>query len=157
VVQELRPKISNIPGMRVFMNLPQTIRIGSRGGSKSTYELTIQAPDTTDLFAEGEKLQQLVARLPAGSDVTSDLQLRNPRVKIDIDRDRAAALGISAQDIQSALYQGYGPSWVSTIYAATAQYKVILELLPQYQQHPDALSLLYLKSPQGGLTPLSAI
>src|SRR5262245_46289572 len=96
VVQELRPKISNIPGMRVFMNLPQTIRIGSRGGSKSTYELTIQAPDTTDLFAEGEKLQQLVARLPAVSDVTSDLQLRNPRVKIDIDRDRAAALGISA-------------------------------------------------------------
>ncbi len=83
--------------------------------------------------------------------------MRNPRVRIEIDRDKAAAMGVNAQDIQSALYQGFGPSWVSTIYAATAQYKVILELLPQYQQHPDALSLLYLKAPQGGLVPLNAV
>src|SRR5262249_43287171 len=82
---------------------------------------------------------------------------RNPRVKIDIDRDKAAALGINAQDIQSSLYSGFGPSWVSTIYGPLAQYKVMLELAPQFQQHADALSNLYLKSSQGGLVPLSLI
>jgi len=91
------------------------------------------------------------------NDVTSDLQLKSPRVNLEIDRDKAAALQINAQDIESALYQGYGPSWISTIYAPVAQYKVLLELLPQYQEHADSLSLLYLKSPQGTLTPLSAI
>ena len=156
VIEQLRPKVSSIPNLRVFMNLPQSIRVGNRS-SKSTYELTIQAPDTTDLYTEGEKLQKLIVGLPAVSDVTSDLQLRNPRVKIDIDRDKAASLGVNAQDIQSSLYQGFGPSWVSTIYAPMAQYKVLLELLPQYQQHPDSLSLLYLKSPQGSLVPLSAV
>ncbi|HTM51764.1 MAG TPA: efflux RND transporter permease subunit [Bryobacteraceae bacterium] len=157
VIEQLRPKVANIPNMRVFMNLPQSIRIGSRS-SKSNYELTLQAPDTSDLYSEGEKLQKLIAQLPAVNDVTSDLQLRNPRVKIEIDRDKAASLGLNAQDIQSALYQGFGPSWVSTIYAPNAQYKVLLELLPQYQEHPDSLSLLYLKSPQqGSLVPLSAV
>jgi len=68
-----------------------------------------------------------------------------------------SALGINAQDIQNALYQGFGPSWVSTIYSPTSQYKVILELLPQFQEYPDSLSLLYLRSPQGSLAPLSAI
>ena len=142
--------------MRVYMNLPQTIRMGGRG-SKSNYELTLMSPDTADLYTEGEKLQKLMVSLPSVIDVTSDLQLRNPRVKLEIDRDKAAALGINAQDIQSALYQGFGPSWVSTIYSPTSQYKVILELLPQFQEYPDSLSLLYLKSPQGSLVPLSAI
>src|SRR5678815_2174519 len=109
------------------------------------------------MYAEGEKLQKVITTLPAVTDVTSDLQLRNPRVKIDIDRDKAASLGFNAQDIQSSLYQGFGPSWVSTIYAPMAQYKVLLELMPQYQQHPDSLSLLYLKAPQGGLVPLSSV
>jgi hydrophobic/amphiphilic exporter-1 (mainly G- bacteria), HAE1 family len=156
VIEQLRPKVSNIPGMRVYMNLPQTIRMGGRG-SKSNYELTLMSPDTADLYTEGEKLQKLMVGLPSVIDVTSDLQLRNPRVKLEIDRDKAAALGINAQDIQSALYQGFGPSWVSTIYAPTSQYKVILELLPKFQEYPDSLSLLYLRSPQGSLVPLSAI
>jgi HAE1 family hydrophobic/amphiphilic exporter-1 len=156
VIEQLRPKVSNIPGMRVYMNLPQTIRMGGRG-SKSNYELTLMAPDTADLYTEGEKLQKLMVGLPAVIDVTSDLQLRNPRVKLEIDRDKAASLGINAQDIQNALYQGFGPSWVSTIYSPTSQYKVILELLPQFQEYPDSLSLLYLRSPQGSLVPLSAI
>jgi HAE1 family hydrophobic/amphiphilic exporter-1 len=156
VLEELRPKVSSIPGMRVYMNLPPTIRLGF-SSSKSAYELTIQSPDTADLYREGEKLQQLIAKLPVVNDVTSDLQLKSPRVNVEIDRDKAAALQINAQDIESALYQGFGPSWVSTIYAPVAQYKVLLELLPKYQEHADSLSLLYLKSPQGQLAPLSAI
>jgi HAE1 family hydrophobic/amphiphilic exporter-1 len=156
VIEELRPKVSGIPGMRVFMNLPPTIRLGF-SSSKSSYELTVQSPDTVDLYREGENLQQLIAKLPVVNDVSSDLQLKSPRVNVEIDRDKAASLQINAQDIESALYQGFGPSWISTIYAPQAQYKVLLELLPKYQQHADALSLLYLKSPQGQLAPLSAI
>ena len=95
--------------------------------------------------------------MPGVTDVTTDLQLKNPRVNIAIDRDKAAALQINAQDIENTLYQGFGPSWISTIYAPVAQYKVLLELQPKYQQHSDSLGLLYLKSSQGQLVPLNAI
>src|SRR5207244_4710955 len=141
VIEQLRPKLSGMPGIRVFMNLPPVIRIGGHM-SKSSYELAVQGPDTADLYREADKLQQLIAKLPAVNDVTSDLQLKNPRIKIDIDRDKAAALQINAQDIQSALYDGFGPSWISTIYSPLAQYKVLLELAPQYQEHSDAPSSL---------------
>jgi HAE1 family hydrophobic/amphiphilic exporter-1 len=156
VVEELRPKLSNFPGIRVFMTLPPVIRIGTRF-SKSSYELTVQGPDTAELYQQSEKLEQAMSRLTAVTDVTSDLQLKSPRVNVEIDRDKAASLQINAQDIESALYEGFGPSWISTIYAPVAQYKVLLELQPKYQQHSDSLSLLYLKSPQGQLVPLDAI
>jgi HAE1 family hydrophobic/amphiphilic exporter-1 len=156
VVEELRPKVSNFPGIRVFMTLPPVIRIGTRF-SKSSYELTVQGPDTAELYQQSEKLEQAMSRLTAVTDVTSDLQLKSPRVNVEIDRDKAASLQINAQDIESALYEGFGPSWISTIYAPVAQYKVLLELQPKYQQHSDSLSLLYLKSPQGQLVPLDAI
>src|SRR5205807_1232260 len=132
------------------------IRLGTRF-SKSSYELTVQGPDTGELYQQADKLEQEMGKLTAITDVTSDLQLKSPRVNVKIDRDKAASLQINAQDIESALYQGFGPSWISTIYAPVAQYKVLLELLPKYQQHSDSLSLLYLKAPQGQLVPLSAI
>ncbi len=156
IAEELRPKITNFPGVRVYMTLPPIIRIGTRF-SKSSYDLTIQGPDTADLFVQSEKLEKEIAKLPAVTDVTTDLQLKNPRVNIAIDRDKAAALQINAQDIENTLYQGFGPSWISTIYAPVAQYKVLLELQPKYQQHSDSLGLLYLKSSQGQLVPLNAI
>jgi hydrophobe/amphiphile efflux-1 (HAE1) family protein len=156
IVERLRPQLSSFPGMRVFMTLPPLIRIGGRL-SKSSYDLTVQGPDTAELFQQADKLQAEIAKLPMLADVTTDLQLKNPRVTVEIDRDKAAAVQINAQDIESALYQGFGPSWISTIYAPVAQYKVLLELLPRYQQHSDSLSSLYLKSPGGQLVPLSAI
>ena len=156
VVEELRPKVSNFPGIRVFMTLPPIIRIGTRF-SKSSYELTVQGPDTAELYQQSERLEQAMSRLTAVTDVTSDLQLKSPRVNVEIDRDKAASLQINAQDIESALYEGFGPSWISTIYAPVAQYKVLLELQPKYQQHSDSLSMLYLKSSQGQLVPLDSI
>src|SRR5262249_30465108 len=86
-------------------------------------------------------------------DVTSDLQLQNPQLNIAIDRDKAATLKVNAQQIENALYDAYGPRWVSTIYAPTNQYRVMLDLLPQYQARTEALSLLYLKSDDGRLLP----
>jgi HAE1 family hydrophobic/amphiphilic exporter-1 len=156
VAEALRPKLSHFPGMKVYVSIPAIIRIGGRM-SKSSYDLTIQGPDTTDLFQQAEKLEREIVKLPSVLDVTTDMQIRNPRVKIEIDRDKAASFHVNAQEIESALYQAYGPSWISTIYAPSAQYKVLLELLPKYQQHADSLSLLYMKGDEGNLVPLSSI
>src|SRR5262249_14702063 len=107
IMERLRPRVSGIPGMRVFISMPPIIRIGGRM-SKNAYELTVQGPDTAELYREADKLQQEVAKLPSLVDVTSDAQLSNPRVKIMIDRDKAAALQINAQQIETALYDGFG-------------------------------------------------
>jgi len=156
VLEKLRPKVMGFPGVRVFMNIPPAIRIGGRG-AKSSYEFTIQGPDTRVLYREGQKLEQQVARLPIVQDVTSDLQMRNPRLNILIDRDRAAALQVNALQIQAALYSAFGPRWASTIYAPNNQYRVLLELEPKYQEHADSLSMLYLKSADDRLVPLSSL
>ena len=90
------------------------------------------------------------------AEVTSDIQIRSPRVNVAIDRDRAASLGLSAEDIESAIYSAYGPKWVSTIYGDNNQYRVLLELEPQYQEYSDLLSLLYFKASNGQLVPMNA-
>ena len=90
-------------------------------------------------------------------DVISDLQLQSPQLNVAINREKAAALKVSAQAIENALYDAYGPRWVSTIYAPTNQYRVMLDLLPQYQDRPDAISLLYIKSDDGRLVPLDTL
>src|SRR5260370_15098367 len=131
--------------------------VGGSGSSKSWYELTVRGPEVKDLYVEGEKLQEVIAKLPAVQDVNSDLQIKSRRVNVEIDRDKAAALHIKVQDIESALYNGFGPSWISTIYAPAAQYKVLLEVLPKFQQHSDNVSELYVKSSTGQLVPLEAV
>ena len=156
VLEKLRPKVAGLPGIRAFITLPPAIRMGGRG-SKSGYEFTIQGPDTAELYRQAQRLEPEVAKLPSVQDVTSDLQLKTPRINIQIDRDKAAALQLNAQQIESALYSGYGPSWVSTIYAPTNQFKVLLELEPKFQTHSDMVSMLYLKSGDGRLVPLDAI
>ncbi len=155
IIEELRPKLAGFPGMRVFMTAPSSIRIGGRM-SKSQYQFTVQGPDTAELYAQSTKLEREMARLPTLQDVTSDLQIKNPRLNIDIDRDRAASLQLNVAQIEAALYSGFGPRWSSTIYAPIAQYRVLLELLPQYQASPNAISWLYFKSSDGRLVPLNA-
>src|SRR5215469_8860584 len=96
-------------------------------------------------------------RSPGIVDILSDLQIKNPQIRITIDRDRAAALNVDWNNIASMLYDAFGPQLVSTIYGTNSQYRVLLELLPEYQRHEDSLKLLYLKSTTGQLVPLSAI
>jgi HAE1 family hydrophobic/amphiphilic exporter-1 len=141
--------------MRVFMTVPPTIRIGGRP-SKTAYDFTLQGPDTQDLYVQAQKLEREMSRLPGLVDVTTDLQIKNPQVRVAIDRDRAAVTGLNAAAIEAALYDAYGPRWVSTIYAPTAQYKVLLELLPEYQKYTDSLSQLYFKTPDNNLVPLAS-
>jgi hydrophobic/amphiphilic exporter-1 (mainly G- bacteria), HAE1 family len=156
IVNRLRPKVSNLPGLRVFASIPASIRVGGRM-SKSSYDFTLQGPDTNELYAEAQRFERTVARLPGLVDVSSDLQIKNPRVNIEIDRDKAASLHLNLAGISNALYDAFGPQLASTIYAPTNQYRVLLELLPQYQEHADSLSLLYMKSDTGQLVPLDSV
>ncbi len=155
VIEGLRPKVSSFPAFRVLLSLPPSIRMGGRG-SKSSYEFTLQAPDTDMLYKEGIKMENAMLQMPIIQDVITDLQMRNPRVDVSIDRDRAAALGLNASQIESTLYAGFGPKWASTIYAPTNQFKVILELDQKYQTFADYLSKLYFRPATGNLVPLES-
>jgi HAE1 family hydrophobic/amphiphilic exporter-1 len=156
IIAELRPKVNAIPGFNTFLTVPPAIRIGGRP-SKSAYDLTLSGPDTDDLYKQEQILEAEIAKLPGLADVTSDLQIKNPLVTIEFNRDRAASLGLNVSQVQSTLYDAFGPRWASTIYAPTNQYKVMLEVVPQYQQHADSLSKIYLRSNTGALVPLDTV
>ncbi len=156
IIQELRPKVSTVPGIMMFMqNLP-AIRIGGHL-TKSEYQFTLQSPDTDQLYRSATELEAKLKTLPQLQDVTSDLQIKSPQVNVVIDRDKASALGLTAGQIEDALYYAYGSRQVSTIYAPNNQYQVILELEPRYQQDPAALSMLYIHSKTGSLVPLNTV
>ncbi len=156
IIQELRPKLATVPGIQAFLQNPPTIRIGGQL-TKSLYQLTLQGSDTKELYDAAPKLAAKMRDLPEFQDVTSDLQLKNLQVKLDIDREQAATLGISFQQIQNALKNAYGSEQVSTIYAPNNQYAVIMELEPEYQTEPEALSLLYIRANNGQLVPLETL
>jgi hydrophobic/amphiphilic exporter-1 (mainly G- bacteria), HAE1 family len=156
IVQELRPKLTHIPGIAAYVQNIPTIRIGGRL-SKSQYQYTLQAPDTAELYHWAPLLEAKLHTLPGLVDVTSDLQITQPQITVDIDRNKASSLGVSAQAIESTLYDAYGARQVSTIYAPTNQYWVVMELEPRYQTDPRALSLLYVRASTGALVPLNAV
>jgi HAE1 family hydrophobic/amphiphilic exporter-1 len=156
VMEELRPKVATIPGMRVFMQNPPSIRIGGQL-TKSLYQFTLQGTNIEELYSSAQKLESEMAMMPELQDVTSDLQIQNPQLNVVIDRDKAAALKVTAEQIENALYDAYGPRWVSTIYAPNNQYRVLLETLPEFQGDPKSLSLLYIRSGTGALAPLDTV
>jgi HAE1 family hydrophobic/amphiphilic exporter-1 len=155
-IQKLRAKIAHVPGMQVFFSNPPTIQIGART-SKGLYQFTMQDGDVDELYASSQKLVAALQGSKVLQDVTSDLQLGNPQASIVIDRERAASLGVTAEQIESALYNSYGSRQVSTIYAPDNQYWVEMELLPEYQRDLSALSLLHVRSANGAMVPLSAV
>ena len=156
VIQEMRPRLLTVPGVMAFMQNPPPIQIGGRL-TKSEYQFTLQGPDTTELYREALKLEGELRTTPGLQDVTTDLQVSNPQVDVNIDRDKANALGLSAFQVEDALETAYSSRQISTIYTPNNQYRVIIELLPQYQMGPQALSLLYLRSSSGQLVPLNTV
>lgn len=156
IIRELRPLVASVPGIRMFLQTPPSIRIGGRL-TKSQYQYTLQSPDTSVLYAGAAQLETKMRGLPQLQDVTSDLQMNNPRVRVEIDRDKSSALGLSAQKIEDALYYAYGSRQVSTIYAPNNQYQVILELEGRYRTGPSSLELLYIRSTADQLVPLSTV
>ena len=156
IIQELRPKLQQIPGINAYLQIPPTIRIGG-SLTKSQYQYTLQSPDTQELFQDAPKLEAALRALPQLQDVTSDLLVKNPQLSVQVDRDKAYALGVTPDQISSALYSAYGNRQVSTIYTPSNEYYVILELLPQYQNNPKDLSQLYVRSNTGKLVPLDTV
>ncbi len=156
VMQELRPALADIPGLKVFLqNLP-SIRLGGMI-TKSQFQFTLQSADLDELYHWAPIVEEQVRAIPGFQDVTSDLQIKNTQVDIAIDRDKASALGLDPEQIQNALYNAFGARQVSTIYTPSNEYSVILEVEPQYQRDASTLSLLYVRSSGSNLVPLGAV
>jgi HAE1 family hydrophobic/amphiphilic exporter-1 len=156
VVRELRPKLSNVLGAKAFIQNVPAIRIGG-GLTKSPYQYVMRSTSTEELYQWAGVIEQKLRTLPGLIDVTSDLQITRPEVTVEIEREKASALGVSAQQIEMALNNAYGSRQVSTIYTSTNQYWVILELAPRYQTDPSVMPMLYVRSSSGALVPLTAV
>jgi HAE1 family hydrophobic/amphiphilic exporter-1 len=156
VARSLSQKLAAVPGIRVFISNPPVINIGGRS-SKSDYQFTLQSSDMEALYQGAAVLERRLQEVPGLTDVTSDLQIKNPQVQVTIDRDRAAALGIDVNQIESALYNAYGARQVSTIYTPNDQYWVVMELLPQYQRDLSAMNLLHISGREGVSVPLGSL
>ncbi len=155
IIRDLRPRLQGIVGIKAFVQSVPAIRIGRL--TKSPYQYTLQSTHTDDLYHWAPQIEAALKTLPGLVDVTSDLEIARPQVRVEIDREKAAALGVSPLQIESALSNAYGAREVSTIYTPTNQYRVILELLPRYQADPSVLPMLYIRSSTGALVPLSAV
>ncbi len=156
VMLELRPTLAEIPGLKVFLqNLP-SIRLGGTI-TKSQFQFTLQSADLDELYHWAPIVEERMRAIPGFLDVTSDLQIKNTQVDIAIDRDKAAALRLDPEQIQSALYNAFGSRQVSTIYTPSNEYWVILEVAPQYQRDASTLSLLYVRGAGDSLVPLGAV
>ncbi len=156
VINELRPKLLQVPGILAFMQNPPPIQIGGRL-TKSPYQFTLQGTDTQELYRHSGELLARMMELTGLQDVNTDLQVANPQVNVEIDRDKASVLGVSAYQVEDALATAYGDRQISTIYRPDNQYMVITELERQYQKDPAALSMLYIRSSSGRLVPLNAV
>ncbi|YAG12685.1 Multidrug transporter MdtC [Nostoc sp. DSM 114161] len=156
IVEELRPKLSSVPGIKVFLQNPPAINIGGQQ-TKAQYQFTLQSPNIQELYQYAPLLETQLRNLSELQDVNSDLQVKNPQVKVDINRDQASALGLTANQIETALSNAYGTRQVSTIYASDSQYQVIMGVEPKYQQNSQALDLLSIRAPNGQLVPLNAV
>ncbi|HEV8434856.1 MAG TPA: efflux RND transporter permease subunit [Thermoanaerobaculia bacterium] len=156
VMASLRKKLSVIPGIRVSLQNPPPIRLGGRTAN-AQYQYTLQASDTDVLYPASEALLEKMRKMPGLTDVSTDLFMKNPTLSVDVDRDRAAALGLNLQQVEDALYSAYGTRQISTIYAPTNAYQVIMEVDPRYQANAQALSVIYVRSSSGQLVPLSTV
>jgi HAE1 family hydrophobic/amphiphilic exporter-1 len=151
-----------MPGLNIYMQNPPLIRVGGMA-SKALYQYSLQDTDVNELFHWAPILTDKLKQQPGFQDVTTDLQIAAPQVNVEIDRDKAAALGVTAEQIENGLYDAYGERQASTIYADVAEYWVVFEVLPQFQRDPEALAQLYITSSMAGtngaskLIPLSAV
>jgi HAE1 family hydrophobic/amphiphilic exporter-1 len=156
IARELRAQLATVPGIRLFLQSPPVIRLGATL-TKAQYQYVLQDSDTARLYQWAPRLEAALRKLPQLIDVTSDLQISSPRLALQLDRGRAAALGVTASQIESALYSAYGQRQVGTIYTATNQYWVILEVAPEYRDSPAALGTLYVRGSGGQTIPLSEV
>lgn len=156
VMRQLQRDAAVVPGMQTFFRNPPPISIGGVRSS-SSYQITLQGTDIAQLYTAARAFEAQMREIPLIEGVSSDLQIGNPQVSVDINRERASALGVTAGQIERALYNAYGSRQVSTIFTQANQYFVIMELKPQYQRDVEALKQLFVRSDNGALVPLGAV
>jgi HAE1 family hydrophobic/amphiphilic exporter-1 len=157
IMTQLRPKVSQVPGVRVYMVNQPPINLGGQQGARSLYQFTMQDTDTSELYRWAPVFEGKIREINGIEDVSSDLQLKNPQIQVALDRDKISALGLNVNQVETALYNAYGTRQVSQIYAPNNQYQVILQVAPQFQKDPAALSMLYVRSSTGNLVPLHTV
>ena len=156
IIEELRPKLARVPGVRAVLSNPPAIRIGGMQ-SRAQYQFSLQDPDTEELYRVAPGFEAALRNVPGLLDVNSDLQIRNPELSVDLDREQIAALGLTVDQVESALSSAYSQRQISQIFAPNDEYQVMLQVAAQYQQDPAALSMLYVQAPGNKLVPLSAV
>ena len=156
VLQQLRQAVGTVHNMQVYFQNPPAVNVGSFS-SNAQYQYVLQGPDIDDLYQTARAFEPEMSKLPGVQEVNSDLELNNPQINVHILREAASTLGVSAEEIQSALNAAYGGSQISTIYGATNEYQVIMQLAPQYQSDIGALDALYVRGAGNNLVPLKAV
>ncbi|MFA6567050.1 MAG: efflux RND transporter permease subunit [Victivallales bacterium] len=156
IIAVLREKLSNTPGIRVFVQNPPPIQIGARGG-KSQYQYSLLSPDTDILYKFAQVAEDKMSSMPELLDISSDLQISTPQIDLELDRDQASKLGVSMDQLENVLYSAYGTRQISTIFAPDDQYNVLMEIQPEKRSTPEAISLLYVRSESGQLVPLDSL
>jgi len=156
IVEELRPQLAKIPGFRSYLQVPPVIRIGG-SSSNSPYQYTLYGTDLSELYDAAQKMEARMHELPLLSEINSDLLIASPQVAVTINRDKAATLGVTASQVEEALYNAYGARRISSIYSPADTYDVVLEVAPEFRADPDALPNLHLPAANGDLVSLSAV
>ena len=155
IIQRLRPKVAAVQGIKFYMQSGQDISVGGRL-SRTLYQYTLTDTDQEEINHWAPIIERGMKKLPELQDVASDQQVAAPHIAIEIDRDAASRMGISPSLIDQTLYDAFGQRQVANMYTSTSQYKVILEVQPQFQRDPTALSKIFIAGPNGAQIPLSA-
>jgi len=157
IAQQLRAETSRFAGFRTFVNLPPSLQVGGRLGN-SNYSVLLQSANNDELYTWAPRVEQAVAaQVPEVQDVSSDQENMSPRVNLAFNRDKAAAVGLNATQIENTLSTGFGSTWASTIYGQKSQYRVLLELDPRYQLRADSLKNIAFKTNTGNVVPLDSV
>ena len=156
LIEQLRPRLATVPGIKVYMQNPPVIRIGGLI-TAAQYQYTLQSTDLHELYQWTETLLGRIRQLPGFVDVTSNLNNHSPVVSLDIDRDKITTLGLTFSQVEDALQSAFSARQISTIYGTANQYQVILEVAPEFQSDPSMLSRLHVRASSGKLIPLDTI
>lgn len=156
LMAQLRSDFAKVPGVRAFVNNPPPISVSAHS-TNALWQYSLQTPSLEDLYKYAPLMEAKLSSISGLTDVNSDLQLKKPKLVININRDKASALGLSLSDIEDSIYSAYGSRYVSTIYGDTNQYYVILELLPEFREDKSTLSKIYLRAPSGQMVSLTTI
>ncbi len=156
VMARLRQKALQVPGLQAFFQSIQNLNIGGRP-SKSQYQYTLQSGDTETLYRVAPEMREKIAKVPGLQDVTTDLYIKNPQLTVEIDREKAAVYGVTADQIRNQLFNAYGARQVGTIYMPSNDYQIILEVQPKFRVDPSDLSKLYVKTTNNQTIPLEAV